>query len=121
MRRLFIVLVLAGIPALLQAWCGGGCSEGQTTKLPGPEITGNYAYPYLQTSDGGYVADPMYYYADGALEQWHKIRARAASIMGPPGSASRCPDTSARVSTVSVRAASGNRTTSGKSYRPTPR
>lgn len=46
----------------------------------GPEITGNYARPYLYSSATGcWYPDPMYYVAKDALRRWHARRSCVSS------------------------------------------
>jgi hypothetical protein len=56
-----------------------------TRAKDGPEITGNYARPYLYSeATRCWYPDPMYYVAKDALRRWHSRHDRCA------------PDTSSR-------------------------
>jgi hypothetical protein len=74
MKKLLIILVFVAAAGPLAAQCSS-CSK--RVVCPGPEITGNYATPYLTSPcTGESYADPMYYYASDALARWHQIRPR---------------------------------------------
>jgi hypothetical protein len=80
MKRIIGVALIVGAAVVAQAECGGGCGECYEPSLdylasPGPEITGNYAIPYIDNSrTGARCADPMYYHALGQLQKWHRTR-----------------------------------------------
>jgi hypothetical protein len=83
MRRIIGVVLILGAAMAAQAQCEGGCwgcygcyqPSLDYVFTPGPEITGNYAIPYLHNSTtGADCADPMYYHALGKLKQWHRTR-----------------------------------------------
>lgn len=62
------------------------------TLAPRPELSGNYATPYLYSpSTGQTYADPMYYHALRALERWDGIQSASRPVLRPsrPASAGR--------------------------------
>jgi hypothetical protein len=75
--RQIVILITVGI-ALTAATAWSQCCSQPRTRcgpLPGPELSGNYAIPYMYSCETGrWYADPMYYHAYGALDRWHKIR-----------------------------------------------
>jgi hypothetical protein len=64
----------------------GGAAAGVTGNMSGPEITGNYALPYLHSQEiQESYADPMFYHAMGHLQRW-KARRGQSETARPAGS-----------------------------------
>lgn len=60
------------------------------TLAPPPEISGNYAVPYLFSPEKGQTyADPMFYHGLRALNRWDAIQARSRAVTGRVSSGRR--------------------------------
>jgi hypothetical protein len=74
MKRLVMCLLIAVGTMAAQSGCCDATS-GYQLYVAGPELTGNYANPYLYSpTTGRTYADPMFYHAQSALRRWHQIR-----------------------------------------------
>lgn len=71
-RRSIVVILLVAFAAVAAA---EPCAyQLGRNREPGPEITGNYARPYLYSPDTRrWYSDPMYYVACDALRRWHRM------------------------------------------------
>ncbi len=70
LRWLFVTVLLASVGSSVMA---EPCAYKLRADRPaGPEVTGNYARPYLYSPDTRcWYPDPMYYVAKDALRRWH--------------------------------------------------
>ncbi len=97
MKTLLLAFSVCLSATFAQAWCNSGCGScdchdpvKQYWYNPGPEITGNYARPYLYSADtGGTYADPAFYSAQRTLANWRGRHGRAAWTPEPPAPAKR--------------------------------
>ncbi len=78
--RLFLLFGMIAL-GMTSVWAEPCAYSLRTSRPQGPEVTGNYARPYLYSPDTGcWYPDPMYYVAKDALRRWN---ARHRGVQGP--------------------------------------
>jgi hypothetical protein len=81
-KRRAIVPIIVFLCAALHLGAEPCAYSLRSERCAGPEVTGNYAAPYLYSPDTRcWYPDPMYYVAKDALRRWHARQERCRPIM----------------------------------------
>ena len=92
MLRPALVIILGLVASIATAACPSGCGnvcdcarpEYRFYFIPGPELTGDYARPYLYSCDTDrWYADPAFYRAQAAAASWNARQGRGRTATQP--------------------------------------